>query len=66
MNYTQNSEKDVIVFGDDVPDIEMMKIAGVAVAMGNSKNIVKAKANFVIGDCNSNTIAKFISTKINW
>lgn len=57
--------KDIAVFGDDVPDIEMMKIAGISVAMGNSKSFVKECADIVIGDCDSNAIAEFINSKIS-
>lgn len=45
--------KDVIAFGDDLNDVEMLKIAGTSVAVGNAIKEVKAVANYVT-DCNDN------------
>ncbi len=56
--------EDVVVFGDDTPDIEMMMVAGFSVAMGNSKEQVKEKADYVIGDCDSSAIYEFLSHRI--
>lgn len=62
---TLNIESDdVISFGDDVPDIEMMKITGKSIAMGNAKDEVKKIATDIIGDCNSDAISQFINEKI--
>ena len=52
--------KDVFVFGDDIPDIEMMKFAGVSIAMGNAKEAVKAVADYIIDDCDEDAIGDFI------
>ncbi len=53
-------KQDVIVFGDDLPDLAMMRLAGVAVAMGNATQEVKQAANIVIGDCDDDEIGRFI------
>ena len=37
----------VIAFGDNENDLEMLEGAGIGVAMGNAKDEVKAKADFV-------------------
>lgn len=58
--------EELIVFGDDTPDVEMMSMAGISVAMGNANASVKATADFVIGDCDSNAIAEFLSTRIQF
>ena len=53
-------QQDMVVFGDDLPDIEMMKMGGLAVAMGNARDEVKAVADIVIGDCDNDEIGAFI------
>jgi len=53
-------KQDVIVFGDDIPDIEMLKLGGLAVAMDNAKKEVKEIADVVIGDCDNDEIGEFI------
>jgi Cof subfamily protein (haloacid dehalogenase superfamily) len=60
LNRLSIQKQDVIVFGDDVPDIEMMKLGGLAVAMNNAKKEVKEIADVVIGDCDNDEIGKFI------
>jgi hydroxymethylpyrimidine pyrophosphatase-like HAD family hydrolase len=53
-------KQDVIVFGDDIPDIEMLKLGSLAIAMGNAKQEVKEIADVVIGDCDDDEIGEFI------
>lgn len=53
-----------IAFGDDVADIGMLVYCGCGVAMGNAPEIVKEKANIVLGNNNSDSIADFLSTLI--
>ena len=48
---------EVIAFGDHHNDIEMLRLAGVGVAMGNSQGAVQACANWVTGSNDSNGIA---------
>jgi len=60
LNRLNIPKQDVIVFGDDVPDMEMMKLGGLAVAMGNARQEVKAIADVVIGDCDNDEIGGFI------
>ena len=50
----------VIAFGDQGNDREMIEAAGLGVAMGNAVDEVKARANVVIGDNESASIAEFI------
>jgi Cof subfamily protein (haloacid dehalogenase superfamily) len=52
--------EDVIVFGDDIPDIEMMRLGGISVAPSNAISKVKAIANYIIGDCDDDVIGEFI------
>lgn len=41
------SKAEAIAFGDGHNDIEMLEAVGMGVAMGNAKDEVKAKADFV-------------------
>lgn len=45
------AQKDVIVFGDAQNDIEMIKFAGIGVAMGNAYPETKQAADMVTDDC---------------
>ena len=54
------NREDVVVFGDDIPDIEMMKMGGISVAMANAKDTVKHVADYIIGDCDDDVIGEFI------
>ncbi len=47
-------------FGDDAPDVDMLALCGVGVAMGNAVDAVKEIANVVIGDCDSDAIANYL------
>ncbi|WP_075180753.1 pyridoxal phosphatase [Pantoea sp. 1.19] len=48
---------DVIAFGDNFNDLSMLEHVGLGVAMGNAVEAVKARADRVIGDNQSNAIA---------
>ncbi len=52
--------EDLVAFGDDIPDLGMLNLAGVKVAMGNATTEVKEIADHVIADCNSDAIGRFI------
>ena len=58
------SMQDVVAFGDNFNDISMLEAAGTGVAMGNADDAVKARANIVIGDNTTDSIAKFIYTHL--
>lgn len=55
------SIKDIVAFGDDTNDIDMIKSAGIGVAMGNATEEVKAVANYVCDTNNNNGVAKWIN-----
>ncbi|CND97858.1 pyridoxal phosphatase [Yersinia nurmii] len=44
------SMKDVIAFGDNFNDLSMLEAAGLGVAMGNSADAIKQRADLVISD----------------
>lgn len=47
-------------FGDDLPDLDMLSLCGVGVAMGNAQPAVKQVADAVIGDCDGDAIARYL------
>ena len=51
---------DVAAFGDDSPDIGMLKLCGTGVAMGNAIDAVKEAADIVIGTNEDDGIAKYL------
>ncbi len=50
--------KDTVAFGDAENDIEMVKMAGIGVAMGNSYESVKQIADYVTADADDGGIVK--------
>jgi len=55
---------DVIAFGDDSPDIEMLMLCGTGIAMGNAIDAVKEAADVVIDSNDDDGIAKYLKTHI--
>lgn len=53
----------VIAFGDDLPDIGMLRLCGTGVAMGNAVAEVKTAADVVIGTNDEDGIAKYLLDK---
>lgn len=51
---------DVIAFGDNLNDLEMIERAGVGVAMGNAHERLRAAADVVIGSNDSDAIAEYL------
>lgn len=52
--------RDVMAFGDDLADVEMLALSGLGVAMGNAVPEAKRAADVVIGDSGSDAIADFL------
>ncbi len=50
--------KQAAAFGDDRNDLSMLRTAGIGVAMGNAKEIVKAAADLVTKDCDHDGVAQ--------
>ncbi|WLD56867.1 HAD-IIB family hydrolase [Salinispirillum sp. LH 10-3-1] len=55
---------DVVAFGDEIPDIRLLELVGLGIAMGNAKPEVKAVADLVIGDCDDDPIADFLQVSL--
>ena len=47
LEYYGMEEQDVVAFGDSMNDLEMIREAGIGVAMGNASDTVKQSADFV-------------------
>ena len=54
------NKEDVIAFGDDYNDYDMIKNAGIGVAMGNAEESVKEIADFITDSNMNDGIANFI------
>ncbi|RVR87125.1 HAD hydrolase family protein, partial [Citrobacter freundii] len=54
------SMKDVVAFGDNFNDLSMLESAGLGVAMGNSADAIKQRADLVITDNEQPGIAAVI------
>lgn len=50
----------VVAFGDNLNDLSMFDVADLSVAVSNSYQEVKERADVVIGDNNDDSVAKFI------
>lgn len=59
--YSGISLAHVIAFGDDRPDIGMLRLCGTGVAMGNAVEDVKAAADVVIGTNDEDGIAEYLA-----
>lgn len=55
---------DVIAFGDDVNDIDMLSAAGVGVAMGNALEPVKAMADVITGTNDQDGVALWLEENL--
>lgn len=52
--------EEVIAVGDSDNDLDILKVAGLAVAMGNAKQVVKDMADVIVADCDHDGCAEAI------
>ena len=57
-------DENIIAFGDDYNDLDMIKHAGIGVAMGNAEKVVKESANFVTDTNMNDGVAKYLKKYI--
>jgi hydroxymethylpyrimidine pyrophosphatase-like HAD family hydrolase len=55
---------EIIAFGDDNNDVEMLRECGVGIAMSNAINECKSVANHICGDCDEDGVAKWIEENL--
>lgn len=56
----------VVAFGDGENDKEMLRFAGIGVAMGNGNEICKAAADVVIGNCADDAVADYLEELLGY
>ncbi|MBQ9587800.1 MAG: Cof-type HAD-IIB family hydrolase [Bacteroidales bacterium] len=61
IDYLGIRRDETMAFGDGGNDVEMLEFAGIGVAMGNASDEVKAHANYVTADCESDGISLALS-----
>ena len=54
---------EVVVFGDNLNDLPMMRVADLAVAVENALPQVKAEADVVVGANYADAVAEFIASR---
>ncbi|MGT2715825.1 Cof-type HAD-IIB family hydrolase [Streptococcus respiraculi] len=57
--------ENVVAFGDNQNDLEMLDFAGTALATSNAKPEVKAVADAVIGHCNDEAVLAYMEEMLN-
>ncbi len=60
----EQSMKDVLAFGDNYNDMEMLKVAGCGVAVGNAREEVKAVADHIAKQNSEDGVAHFIKAHL--
>lgn len=61
---TGMSTENIAVFGDDVTDIEMIRLCGIGAAVENAVEEVKIAADFIIGSNEKDGVAEFIEKSL--
>lgn len=51
---------EVMAFGDNLNDLQMLEYAGTAIATENARPEIKAVADQVIGDCNQESVMAYL------
>ncbi|WP_241622226.1 pyridoxal phosphatase [Rosenbergiella australiborealis] len=64
VNAQRLSMEQVVAFGDNNNDLSMLELAGIGVAMGEAKQEIKERCQYVIGSNELPSIAEFIETKL--
>lgn len=55
---------EIVSFGDDQNDIEMLRDCGVGVAVANAIDEAKAAAGYICGDCDNDGVAKWLEENV--
>lgn len=56
--------EDIIAFGDGENDLKLIETAGVGIAMGNASDLLKSRADLIIGNNDSDAIARTLENLI--
>jgi len=63
--YWNIERREIVAFGDDMNDIDLLKWCGTGVAMGNALDEVKAAADDMCDTNDNDGIAKWLECKIH-
>ncbi len=63
-NYYELSKEEILAFGDDINDKQMLESCGVGVAMNNASSFIKEIADFVCDTNQNDGVAKWIEMNI--
>ena len=55
---------DIVSFGDDFNDVEMLRECGIGVAMSNAISECKTVADYICDDCDNDGVAKWLEDRI--
>ena len=55
---------EIIAFGDDYNDVELLRYSGTGVAMSNAIDECKNAADFICGDCDDDGVARWLAANI--
>jgi hydroxymethylpyrimidine pyrophosphatase-like HAD family hydrolase len=58
------AREDIVAFGDDMNDIDMLAYAGIGVAVANALEEVKSAADTFCGDCDGDGVAKWLEENV--
>jgi Cof subfamily protein (haloacid dehalogenase superfamily) len=64
-SYLSLSLSEVMVIGDSYNDVDMFKVAGLAVAMGNAPDEVKQAAHITVGTNDEDGLARYLAQKFD-
>lgn len=59
------THRDVIAFGDNQNDLEMLEFAGLAIATANARDSVKAVADQIIGPCSEDAVLRYMQNYLS-
>lgn len=62
LDYYGADAADAIGIGDGANDLEMIRVCGTGVAMGNAVDVVKAEADLIIGKVTEDGLAQYLRT----
>ena len=57
-------QNEIVAFGDDLNDIDLLTYAGIGVAVENALSEIKTVANYVCGGCDDDGVAKWLEKNI--
>ncbi len=55
---------EIVAFGDDLNDIDLLNAAGIGIAMDNALAETKAAADYICGDCDNDGVAKWLEANV--